>query len=92
MLFSNIYTLENTLELTQTKEMHMKVILNLMTVLNFASAGIKLVRPKFPKQNSRFFAEIVRKVFARDAYQSSVIRPGHRMPLTSSRSATAWAE
>ena len=48
--------------------------------------------PNYPNKTLDFFAEIVRKVFARDAYQPSVIRPGHRTPLTNSSSATARAE
>jgi len=44
--------------------------------------------PNYPNKNLAFFAEIVRKVFARDAYHPSVIRPGYRMPLTNSGNAT----
>ena len=48
--------------------------------------------PNYPNKTLDFFADIVRKVFARDAYQPSVIRPGHRIPLKNSRSARARAE
>ncbi|MDG2404420.1 MAG: peptidase [Paracoccaceae bacterium] len=48
--------------------------------------------PDYPNKPLDFFAEMVRKVFARDAYHPSVIQSGYQMPLTNLESAAIRAE